>query len=71
MGDASGAGGQSELPGSPAGGGALPAVFSAHYRGRAVDVAVVRAAAAGWPGSGARDLGEEAAAQGHFQISLV
>lgn len=35
---------------------AAPVVSSAHYRGRVVDVAVVRAYAAGWPGSGARDL---------------
>lgn len=56
-GDASGAGALSE----PRGGwrateSAGPVVSSAHYRGRVVDVAVVRAYAAGRPGSGARDL---------------
>lgn len=56
-GDASGAGG----PSKPQGGwrvaeSAGPVVSSAHYRGRVVDVAVVRAYAAGRPGSGARDL---------------
>lgn len=38
------------------GGDAGPVVSSAHYRRRIVDVAVVRAYAAGWPGSGTRDL---------------
>lgn len=38
------------------GGSAGRVVSSAHYLGRVVDVAVVRAYAAGRPGSGARDL---------------
>lgn len=56
-GDASGAGRLSEPRGGwRATGRAGPVVSGAHYRGRVVDVAVVRAYAAGRPGSGARDL---------------
>lgn len=57
VGDASGAGGPSEPRISwRAAESAGRVVSSAHYLGRVVDVAVVRAYAAGQPGSGARDL---------------